>query len=64
MSIAVRSLSIALVTLSMIVLLGCENKPKSSPATHDFSLKDINGKTVTLSELKGNVVMLEFWAIW
>lgn len=33
------------------------------PAT-DFSLADINGKQVRLSELKGNVVLLNFWETW
>jgi peroxiredoxin len=30
----------------------------------DFSAKDINGQTVTLSKLKGKVVLLDFWATW
>ena len=29
-----------------------------------FSLKDINGNTVTLDSLKGKVVFLDFWATW
>ena len=29
-----------------------------------FSLKDLGGKTVTLSALKGKVVLLNFWATW
>jgi peroxiredoxin len=35
----------------------------NTPAT-DFALKDIDGKTVTLSSLKGKVVILDFWATW
>ncbi|WP_447642333.1 MULTISPECIES: redoxin domain-containing protein [Chitinophagaceae] len=35
------------------------NKP--SPA---FSLKDMNGNTVSLSDYKGKVVVLDFWATW
>ncbi len=30
----------------------------------DFSAKDISGQTVKLSELKGKVVLLDFWATW
>jgi len=30
----------------------------------DFALKDINGKTVSLSALKGKVVLLNFFATW
>jgi peroxiredoxin len=30
----------------------------------DFSLKDVDGKTVTLESLKGKVVVLDFWATW
>ena len=30
----------------------------------DFALKDANGKTVHLSDYKGKVVLLDFWATW
>ena len=42
---------------------GSTNLPEPKPAT-DFSLADINGKQVRLSELKGNVVLLNFWETW
>lgn len=30
----------------------------------DFTLKDSNGKTMKLSDYKGKVVLLNFWATW
>jgi len=30
----------------------------------DFTLKDMHGKTVTLSELRGKIVLVNFWATW
>ena len=30
----------------------------------DFTAKDLNGKTVSLSAFKGKVVLLNFWATW
>lgn len=30
----------------------------------DFTLKDVDGNTVSLASLKGKVVVVDFWAIW
>jgi len=37
---------------------------QAGDAPPDFSAKDISGRTVKLSELKGKVVLLDFWATW
>lgn len=34
------------------------------PADFDFTLQDMNGDDVSFSELKGKVVLLNFWATW
>ena len=57
-----------------IVVGGCSGQPQEgakdlsvakvgSPAP-DFELQDTNGKTWKLSDLKGQVIFINFWATW
>ena len=38
--------------------------PKDRRAAPEFALKDVNGTTVRLSDYRGKVVLLNFWATW
>lgn len=39
-------------------------KETFSALAPDFSLKSFDGQEITLSQLKGKVVLLDFWATW
>lgn len=38
--------------------------PGAKPANFNFTLKDLDGKDVSLASFKGKVVLLDFWATW
>jgi peroxiredoxin len=57
---------ITLVLLSLILLApsGSRGGISAGATAPDFTLNDLSGASVTLSGLRGKVVMLEFWASW
>ncbi|MCK5246313.1 TlpA family protein disulfide reductase [Candidatus Bipolaricaulota bacterium] len=54
-------IAVAGLLLATLLFSGGEKVPEMAP---DFSLESLDGETVTLSELRGNVVVIDFWATW
>ncbi len=57
--------------LCVLLLVGCASNgephwrlAETGPEAADFTLPQLDGSPVTLSELKGRVVVLDFWATW
>jgi peroxiredoxin len=56
------TLAVSVLLASAVLTIGCAKKNRN--AAPEFSLKDANGQTVHLSDYKGKVVLLDFWATW
>ena len=55
--------------LLFLVAVQCSDGPKESAHSDlqrapDFTLTDLNGRTGKLSDYRGKVVILDFWATW
>ena len=70
-----RRAAVLVLSAAALVLSGCDSPPveaappalksdKDRRPAPDFTLKDSNGATVHISDYRGKVVLLDFWATW
>lgn len=52
-----------LLLLAVLVFSGCRDSVRPVPAP-DFALKDLKGSVVRNSDLRGKILVLDFWATW
>ena len=74
MSVTIRSIAAASVLCAALSITGCSRysntvkaavkEEKERKLAPNFTLKDIDGKPVKLSDYRGKVVLLNFWATW
>ena len=60
----IRNLLKLLLILGMVVIACGSKEQTSQSGVTDFSLFSLEGEEYTLSELKGQVVIIDFWATW
>jgi thiol-disulfide isomerase/thioredoxin len=55
-----------LILMPIILLISCGGKSSTSSSikSTDFTLEQMGGGKITLSEQKGKVVLVDFWATW
>ena len=57
-----RLLGAALV--AAVILSGCGKGKKSIGTVYDITVRTIDGRIVRLSDYKGKVIIVDFWATW
>jgi peroxiredoxin len=59
---------VTIILVGILLICGCGGQDKSPPlvsqAAPDFALEDLNGRVYRLTNFKGRIVLLNFFATW
>jgi cytochrome c biogenesis protein CcmG/thiol:disulfide interchange protein DsbE len=55
---------LACAAIAALMITGCQGSAESGPTAPDFTLQDLSDRNVSLSDFRGKVVVLDFWATW
>ncbi len=61
---AIRSVTLVAAWLGLAAGIALGAAPRKGSDAPDFVLKSVSGKNFRLSEYRGEIVMLSFWATW
>lgn len=50
--------------ITSLLFYSCGQNGQAGQKAPDFTLKSLDGSTITLSKFKGRIVILDFWATW
>jgi peroxiredoxin len=53
-----------LLVFSLLAGATCMTGGETNPPAPNFSLKDLQGRPITLADYRGKVLVLNFWATW
>ena len=59
-----KILTILAIIVCLFISCGSSTKPSQVATSQNFTLESNQGNKITLSDLKGKVVILDFWATW
>lgn len=58
---------VIILSIFSLMCVTCNSRESSKTSingAHDFTLLSLDGESITLSQLKGNVVVIDFWTTW
>jgi len=56
--------SIIFIILTLFIFSGCKLSIDGKSSDNDFTLGDLDGNEISLSDFNGKIIVLNFWATW